>query len=201
MVHTVELYYKMMVTDGPSGRSMGLGVDGSTRAVYWASGVTKSFNFDNSQIVSIGDNNPKTAYFYSEENSNFKSTFNNCDFWGQPQRGLILNSGNLTLYGAHFNNPGQQTLASVSNASLNILASASNQNGSAFVDSGSEKNISISGSILNNRNNNAGSFKAFDSNMGLRFNSIFIMVLLLRFQDVIHGKLLLVTITTMLKML
>lgn len=102
---------------GPSGRSMGLGVDGSTRAVYWTSGLTKSFDFDNSQIVSIGDNNPKTAYFYSEENSNFKSTFNNCDFWGQPQRGIILNSGNLTLYGAHFNNPGQQTLASVSNAS------------------------------------------------------------------------------------
>ena len=73
----------------------------------------------------------------------------------------------MTLYGAHFNNPGQQTLASVSNASLNILASASNQNGSAFVDSGSEKNISISGSILNNRNNNADSFKSFDSNMGL----------------------------------
>ena len=38
---------------GPSGRSMGLGVDGSTRAVYWASGVTKSFNFDNSQIVPL----------------------------------------------------------------------------------------------------------------------------------------------------
>ena len=152
---------------GPSGRSMGLGVDGSTRAVYWTSGLTKSFDFDNSQIVSIGDNNPKTAYFYSEENSNFKSTFNNCDFWGQPQRGLILNSGNLTLYGSHFNNPGQQTLASVSNASLNILASASNQNGTAFVDSGSEKNISISGSILNNRNNNADSFKSFDNNMGL----------------------------------
>lgn len=73
----------------------------------------------------------------------------------------------MTLYGAHFNNPGQQTLASVSNASLNILASVSNQNGSAFVDSGSEKNISISGSILNNRNNNADSFKSFDNNMGL----------------------------------
>lgn len=161
---------------GPSGISMGLGVDGSTRAMYYTSGLTNEFDFINTQIVSIYSDTAseelksERAYIYVEENSDFKSTFYNLDSWGQPVRSLVVgeNAGDLHLIAAHFQSPGSETMAQVGNGSDVILMNSKvNQSGNGFVDAGSEANMSIIGTTANIRNNEEADFKEWTGNQSL----------------------------------
>lgn len=155
---------------GPTGSSMGLGIDGSARSVYVKSGVTSEFSLYNTQVVSIvGSDAADTSYFDIEDNSSMKLNFYNSDYWGQPNKGIETGNNNstLTLNGAFFSNPGQTSFAASNGGKIDIVGSNLNQNGTTFVDSGSERNISVTGSTVNNRDNATGSFRGWNTNQGL----------------------------------
>lgn len=155
---------------GPTGSSMGLGIDGSARSVYVGAGTTGQFDLYNTQVVSIvGSNAADTSYYQIENNSSMQLNMYNSDYWGQPNKGIETGNNNtaLTLYGAFFSNPGQTSLASSAGGDIKIVGSALNQNGTAFVDTGSESSISVAGSVVNNRNNATGSFNLWQTNQGI----------------------------------
>jgi uncharacterized protein YjdB len=79
------------------------------------------FDFINSQIVAIGDQNTK----YIETKSGFSSKLNfyNIDFWGNPTQGIYMNGGTINLQSANFNQPGQNALAIINSGVVNIESS------------------------------------------------------------------------------
>lgn len=164
----------VLQNDGNGGpqnlKSMGLGIDGSARSVYVKAGTTGEADLFNTQVVAIvGSDAADTSYFQIENGASADVNMFNSDYWGQPNKGFEMgnNDSVLTLYGAFFSNPGQVSLGWSNGGDIDIIGSALNQNGTAFVDSGSESNISVMGSAVNNRNNAAGSFAAWNTNQSV----------------------------------
>lgn len=151
-------------------KSMGLGIDGSARSIYVKSGTTGEVDLFNTQVVAIvGSDAADTSYFQIENGASLDINMYNSDYWGQPNKGFEIgnNDSVLTLYGAHFSNPGQTSLGWSTGGDVEIIGSNLNQNGTAFVDTGSESNISVVGSTVNNRNNATSSFAEWNTNQGL----------------------------------
>lgn len=128
--------------------SMGLGIDGSRKSIYFGSGLTGKMDFVNSQIVSLNNNQPITRYFETEGNSSFTANLFNTDLWGYPEKAVVMgnNSGTLNLFTANFQFRGYNGSLNVSNGSkLNIVSSNFNSHNSQF--STGSNNISLMSSI------------------------------------------------------
>ncbi len=130
---------------GPSGNSVGYGIDGSRNAMVIEGLGSGSFDFINSQIVAIGDQNTK----YIQTDSGFTSEINlfNADFWGNPTQGITLGGGNLNLQSANFNQPGQTVFATIDSGNLKIESSAV-WPVAKLIRSGTEPNFSAHSSII-----------------------------------------------------
>lgn len=130
---------------GPSGLSIGSGIDGSRNALVIHAVGNDGFDFVNSQIVSIGNQNTK----YIETGAGYTSgvTLFNADFWGNPSNGIYMDGGDLTLQQVNFNQPGQQRLALLNGGALYIEASSIypvNQ----LLATGTEPRLSIHSSVV-----------------------------------------------------
>jgi uncharacterized protein YjdB len=130
---------------GPSGLSIGSGIDGARNALVINAVGSSGFDFVNSQIVSVGNQNTK----YIETTSGYTSgvTLFNADFWGNPSNGIIIDGGDLILQQANFNQPGQQRLALLNSGKLHIEGSSIypvNQ----LLASGTESGLSIHSSVV-----------------------------------------------------
>lgn len=130
---------------GPSGLSIGSGIDGARNALVINAVGNNGFGFVNTQIVSIGDQDTK----YIETGAGYTSgvALFNADFWGNPSNGIRLNGGELTLQQANINQPGQQRMALISGGALNIEASSVFPNNSLLAY-GSEPQFSIHSSVV-----------------------------------------------------
>jgi hypothetical protein len=130
---------------GPSGLSIGSGIDGARNALVINAVGSDGFDFVNTQIVSIGTQNTK----YIETGAGYTSgvTLYNADFWGNPSNGIYMDGGELTLQQVNFNQPGQQRLALLNAGALNIEASSIypvNQ----LLSTGTEPRLSIHSSVV-----------------------------------------------------
>jgi uncharacterized protein YjdB len=131
---------------GPSGLSIGSGIDGARNALVINAAAQNGFDFVNTQVVAIGNQNTK----YIETGAGYTSgvTLFNADFWGNPSNGIYMNSGELTLQQANFNQPGQQRLALIDGGNgLNIEAS-SIYPVSQLLAAGTEPRLSIHSSVV-----------------------------------------------------
>jgi len=158
-----------LVNEGKGGPqnliSMGLGIDGSRKSMYFTSGLTGNMNFINSQIVSLNNDQPITRYFETESNSNFKANLFNTDLWGFPEKSVVMgeNGGELNLYTANFQMRGYNGALNVSNGgNLNIVSSNFNNHNSTFATGAN--NISVINSIADYTNTSASNFKQNISN-------------------------------------
>jgi hypothetical protein len=130
---------------GPSGLSIGSGIDGARNGLIINAVGNGGFDFVNSQIVAIGNTNTK----YIETGANYTSgvTLFNADFWGNLSNGIFMDGGELTLQQANFNQPGQQRFALVNADTLYVEASniyPLNQ----LLTAGTEPRLSIHSSIV-----------------------------------------------------
>lgn len=130
---------------GPSGLSIGSGIDGSRNALVIHAVGGDGFDFVNSQIVSIGNQNTK----YIETGAGYISgvTLFNADFWGNPSNGIYMDGGELTLQQVNFNQPGQQRLALLNRGTLHIEAS-SIYPVKQLLATGTEPRLSIHSSVV-----------------------------------------------------
>ncbi|WP_164849937.1 Ig-like domain-containing protein [Mucilaginibacter limnophilus] len=130
---------------GPSGLSMGLGLDGVRKSFNINNISDEGYDLINTQVVSIGDSTTR----YISTGSNFKSqvTMYSSDYWGNPGRGINMESGTLNFQMANFQQPGQKDFAQIKNgAKLNIENSAIWP--VKLGATGSEKRIAARGSVI-----------------------------------------------------
>ncbi|HTJ50056.1 MAG TPA: glycosyl hydrolase family 28-related protein [Cyclobacteriaceae bacterium] len=130
---------------GPSGLSIGTGIDGSRNALVINAAGNPGFDFVNSQIVAIGNQNTK----YIQTGGSYTSgvALYNADFWGNPSNGVYMDEGVLTLQQVNFNQPGQQRMAVINGDTLHVEAS-SIYPVSQLLASGTEPRLSIHSSVV-----------------------------------------------------
>jgi hypothetical protein len=130
---------------GPSGISLGLGVDGAKQAMDIEAIGAGGFDFINSQIVSIGGG-PDTRYIKAGPNFHEEASFYSSDYWGGPAYGVDLQNGKINFRLAHFRNPGLEGFAVLDKGSLN-LESSSIGTTKALLNNGEEPRLSVRASI------------------------------------------------------
>ncbi len=152
-----------LISEGNGGpqnlSSMGLGIDGSRKSLYFGSGLTGEMDFVDNQIVSLNNDQPITRYFETEGNSNFTANFYNTDLWGYPEKAVVMNagSGTLNLYTANFQQRGYNGALTVGEGSkVNLITSSFNTNNAAF-SSGSSR-VSVINTVADYTRNEANAF-------------------------------------------
>lgn len=130
---------------GPQGMSMGLGIDGSKIAMRIDAVHPDGFDFVNTQIVAIGDQNTK----YIETGVGLTSEIKmlNSDFWGSTLNGIVMNGGTLNIQSANFLHPGQNGLAQINLGTL-VFENVVIKPTSALANSGAEASLHIRSSIV-----------------------------------------------------
>ncbi len=80
--------------------SLGIGIDGSRKSIYFGRGLTGKMDFINNQIVSLNNDQPITRYIEAESNSSFNANMFNMDLWGYPEKAVLMgdNCGKLNIY-------------------------------------------------------------------------------------------------------
>jgi hypothetical protein len=139
--------------------SMGLGIDGSRKSVYFGSGLTGTMNFIDNQIVSLNNDQPITRYFETEGNSDFTANFYNTDLWGFPEKAVVMkdNSGSLNLYTANFQQRGYNGALNIGNGnSVKVVSSGFNTNNAQF--SSGSSNISLMNTVADYSANEGNTF-------------------------------------------
>jgi len=129
---------------GPSGLSLGFGVDGTLNSLNFDAIATGGFDFINTQIVALGDTTTRQV----TADANFKSqvTFFSSDFWGNGGRNVVANNGTLTFQTASFQSTQLQFAAINTGAKVNIENSAIAPE--QLISSGSAAGISARSSIV-----------------------------------------------------
>lgn len=149
---------------GPSGTSVGLGIDGTRQSVNFE-GVMGSggFNFINSQIVSLGDSG--NNYIVTNPGFTGQSTFYSADYWGNPYNGLTMNGGTINQQVADFSQPGQQHWGNIQAGALSIHNSLV-QPTNSIVNTGAESHLSARSSIIDSSNIIRANTALWQDNMG-----------------------------------
>ncbi|MDL2262450.1 discoidin domain-containing protein [Bacteroidales bacterium OttesenSCG-928-I21] len=91
---------------GPSGKSLGQGIDAGIISLYYEKLGTGGFDMVSSQIVVVNDGSNTANSTYIETASTFTGEANlfSSDYWGNPNAaGIIVRGGTLNLYTAHSN--------------------------------------------------------------------------------------------------
>jgi uncharacterized protein YjdB len=148
---------------GPSGISIGSGIDGAGNGIVINAVGNKGFDFVNSQIVAIGNQNTK----YIETGAGYTSgvTLFNADFWGNPSNGIYMDGGTLTLQQVNMNQPGQQRMAVLNKDTLYVEASSIypvNQ----LLATGTEPRLSIHSSVVDPTGIEKANCAVWINNMG-----------------------------------
>lgn len=136
--------------NGPSGISLGTGLDGTRNAISFQGLGAGGFDLINSQLVAVGD----TTYSYIESTPAFTATVTlyNADFWGNPGKSLDLSgAGTLRFQSANFHQPGQMRFATIKAGALSIHNSAV-WPVNTVLSTGSEPRFSAQSSIVDSNN-------------------------------------------------
>ena len=92
---------------GPSGKSLGQGVDAGIISLYYEKLGNGGFPLVSSQIVVVLNgsepNRAKTAYIQTTSDFDGEADIFSSDYWGNPRMGIIAQGGTLNLYTAHSN--------------------------------------------------------------------------------------------------
>lgn len=130
---------------GPTGKSLGLGIDGSGRSLCLEGAGTQGFDMINSQIVSLGAGT--TNYIETSQGFNSRVTLFNSDYWGSPRAGINLNGGTVNLQQALFVNPGSVSFGNLLSGKLNMENSVISPV-SKLLNTSAEPKLGVRSSIL-----------------------------------------------------
>ncbi len=158
------IIYQKDGTGGPSGISLGSGIDGSRIGISFQGLGSGGFDLINSQIVALGDSTNK----YLETTSTFTSSVNlyNADFWGNPGKSVELNgAGSLNLQSGNFVQPGQLRFGWLKAGALSIHNTAVWSIGT-ILNAGAEPRFSAQSSIIDSNNIVPARAALFKNNLG-----------------------------------
>ncbi|RXZ80976.1 hypothetical protein EBB07_16180 [Paenibacillaceae bacterium] len=96
---------------GPTGTSVGLGIDGVRKGIVLEAVGDEGFDFINSQIVAIGGGD--TQYIVTGQEFDGEVGLYSSDYWGGPGHGVQIDEGTVYMQLANFHNPGQDSFANL----------------------------------------------------------------------------------------
>ena len=169
-----------LVNEGQGGPnnlfSMGLGIDGSRKAMYFDSGLTGKMDFVDNQIVSLNNDQPITRYIEAKSDSNFTANLYNTDLWGFPEKAIVMdgNSGTLNVHNANFQMRGYNTSLDIAQGSdVNLYSTNFNSYNGAFLNGdGNVRMDNVVADFNNNERNKMQSIVAgFSSAIEIDANS------------------------------
>lgn len=131
--------------NGPTGMSLGMGVDGARTGMSFGAGGTSGFDFINTQVVAIGD--ASTRYLETTSGFNSEIRLYNSDYWGNPGKGIVMNGGIIKLHSANVLQPGQNGLATLNSGDLAINNSIV-PTGAYILNGGAEPKFSAHWSVI-----------------------------------------------------
>ena len=167
--------------NGPSGMSLGQGIDQGMKAVVLESVGSKGFDFINSQIVTTPANadvyqhhKDNNRYFQTTEDfAGKKVTFFASCFWGQ-----VLNISNEILGGTielqmgNYSSPGNRNFATIAEgASFDLIATNVN-NISNLIATESNPRFFVQSSMLNNGNVRLDEVGLWINNINFAFTTV-----------------------------
>lgn len=130
---------------GPTGKSLGLAVDGSSRSLCFEGAGASGFDFINTQIVAFGTGT--TNYIETAPSFNSRVSMFNSDYWGSPKYSITLNGGTVNLQQAFFASSGSTAFGNFTTGKLNLENSIVSPN-SKLLNSGAESRFGARSSIL-----------------------------------------------------
>ncbi|MCD7971651.1 MAG: discoidin domain-containing protein [Candidatus Azobacteroides sp.] len=142
---------------GPTGISLGQGIDAGMKAFFIGGVGEDGFNFINTQIVTTAGNDDVSSVY--QENNRYiqadytfdgKVTFFAADFWGQPKNisNDILN-GTIELQAGNYSNPGGGAFVAIGTAGTFELTGSNVNNTSNLMEDASSPQAFIQSSMLN----------------------------------------------------
>ncbi|RXZ82005.1 carbohydrate-binding protein [Paenibacillaceae bacterium] len=150
---------------GPTGKSLGLGIDGATKAIVFESMGAGGFDFINTQLVSFGDF-ATTRYLETGPGFSGESTFFSADFWGQPKYGVDINAGTIAIQLGNFENAGSLGFSRLNTGQLKLDTTVV-ANTPAFANAGKEGQLHVQSSLLNPTGLIVGNFASWKNNLSL----------------------------------
>lgn len=148
---------------GPSGLSLGLGIDGSRNSMRFEGSSGSGMDFINTQVVGYGDTT--TTYISTQPTYTGSSTMFNSDYWGNPGKGLIMNGGTINMQQANFHHPGQLRWGNITNGALNVHNSAIWSVGS-LLNTGAGPHLSARSSIIDSTQLQTSTAVLWKNNLG-----------------------------------
>jgi hypothetical protein len=165
--------------NGPSGLSLGQGIDQGMKAMVFE--ASKGFDFINSQIVTTPANSDvlqihKEANRYFQTTPDFdgkKVTFFAACFWGQTINiSNELLGGTIELQMGNYSSPGNRNFATVADGAEFDLIATNVNNISNLVTAESNPNFFVQSSMLNNGNVNLGTVGLWVNNINFTFSAV-----------------------------
>ena len=153
---------------GPQGTSVGLGIDGARRSMYFGGMSPEGFELINTQVVAVAKGSSDLSNTkYLELSSDFtggEATLFNSDYWGSAKQSILAENGTINLYNAWFQSPGENHFADLKGGTINIVNSnISTKN--PLLTNGSEAHLSIQSSVVDPYNSNTDNCILWKNNL------------------------------------
>jgi len=135
--------------EGPSGISMGLGMDASLRTICFEGlDPEKGFDLINTQIVSVArDLYADTKYIETSSGFTGNAYLFCSDYWGNANYAGVFGGGTVNLIMPHFHQYGTTRFLQI-NGNANVNLSTAVVNASNFVNTGKSAQVSVESSIV-----------------------------------------------------
>jgi hypothetical protein len=155
---------------GPTGTSVGLGIDGTRNSINFQAAGVAGFDFINTQDVSLAD--AGNTYIATTAGLTHQVNLYNSDYWGNPPNGIIMTGGTLNLQQANFNQPAQTDFAQLTGSSSLLLQSSAVWPVNNLLASGNESHLSAQSSIVDSSNITRANTALWKNNLGNAWNYI-----------------------------
>lgn len=153
---------------GASGRSLGLGIDGSVNAVIYEA-LSGEFDMINNQFVALKDKVPGDSFFYiTEPTFDREVTYFSNAYWGSGSYFGKLQGGMLNMIESNFNQSGSVATFDVSGTGqrAHITTATMSQVVKLVKTKGSqEKQVAVESSVLDPNNANTNQLIKWENNL------------------------------------
>lgn len=156
-----------------SGRSLGLGVDGSWNGVVYEALAPAGFDMINSQIVALEGNSSvysETRFVSAKSGFTGEATLFGADFWGSAKHGVVVEGGKLNLNLANFSTSGQASFMNLPKSAGSVVlhnAVVNTRNNAVFVSGGHEKQAAVTSAVTDVAATVAGKLNVWKNNLSM----------------------------------
>jgi len=148
---------------GPTGKSLGLGIDGTRTGIALVNAGASAFDLLNTQLVALGDTS--TRYLTVAPTFTSAVNFYSADFWGNPGRSITQRAGTVNMQLSHFAQPGQLGFATVGAGATLNLYNSSVTSVPAILSKGNEARFSARSSIIDSTRIKTANALAWKNNL------------------------------------